>query len=88
MKIDPNNISANYDLATVYQNIYKDFDLAIEYYSKILEIDNSNYESHFQIGLCLIEKNEIKSGIKKIKECLTINSKFSPGMFIMFIYSI
>ena len=72
-------------MGKVYQTKSGDIDSAIDCYKKILEVDNSHYKAHYQIGLCLIAKEEIKPGFDKLKECLKINPKFAPGIYFFII---
>lgn len=63
-------------LGRIYQTKLKDFNLAIEAYTKVHRSDDKNYKAYYYMGLCYIEKKDFNRATECMKEALRINPKY------------
>ena len=74
LKLAPEGIEVMYNYG-VYLQGHKEYDEAIGYFNKILELDTDNYNAHYQIGKTLIlAEKDLKEAKHHLEKCLTMKS--------------
>jgi len=74
LKLAPEEIEVMYNYG-VYLQGHKEYDEAIGYFNKILELDTDNYNAHYQIGKTLIlAEKDLAEAKHHLEKCLTMKS--------------
>jgi predicted O-linked N-acetylglucosamine transferase (SPINDLY family) len=78
--IAPNDFEVNFNLANTYREI-EDFNQAIKYYRKSLEIDDRNYICLNNLGLAYKNNNNFDLAVKTFKKSILLNKKYSDPLY-------
>jgi len=54
-----------------------DYDLAVQEYQKVLELDSNFFPAHLWLGLTLLEKRDFGLAIKSLQTALTLSGKYA-----------
>jgi len=74
LKLAPEEIEVMYNYG-VYLQGHKEYDEAIGYFNKILELDPQNYNAHYQIGKTLVlAEKDLAEAKHHLEKCLTMKS--------------
>lgn len=85
-KNDNNNAQNYLELGTYYKNLGK-FDLAIEYFSKVLDIVKDNYIPYFLMGVTYFDNKSYDKAIEILQKSINFNPKHVISyMYLGFCY--
>ena len=54
-----------------------DYDLAVQEYRKVLELDSNFFPAHLWLGLTLLEKRDFGLAIESLQTALTLSGKYA-----------
>ena len=83
LKIDPNNVNANFGYGKVLHSTSEDLALPLQYYQKAVSLDPKHYKALCQIGIVHLEKSEFDKAADFLKQCLKLNPKYVLGLVSM-----
>lgn len=76
---DKNYLQAAYNIGAIQLNIKKDYKKAIDYFTKVIELDDQMADAYFARGYCYALLNEKDNAIKDYKKCLSINPNYTEA---------
>ena len=74
--IDPLSLQISTDVGRLHYYV-KEYDLAVQEYQKVLELDSNFFPAHLWLGLTLLEKRDFGLAIESLQTALTLSGKYA-----------
>ncbi len=67
LKLDPNNIPANFGLGKILHSTSDNAESAIPYYEFVIKNDPKHHKAHCQLGIVYLEKSKLEKAAEYLK---------------------
>ncbi|MCH7678054.1 protein kinase [candidate division KSB1 bacterium] len=85
--IDPLSLQISTDVGRLHYYV-KEYDLAVQEYQKVLELDSNFYPAHVWLGLALLEKLDFGLAIESLQTALTLSGNFAAAAVLGYAFGI
>lgn len=79
LKLNPNVARVHNNLAMAYSDLHEDR-LAIEHYSKAIELSDVYPQTHHNLGLLYLRNGQQQEAIRQFERALQLDPHFSPSL--------
>jgi tetratricopeptide (TPR) repeat protein len=83
LKLDPNNIPANFGLGKILHSTSDNAESAIPYYEFVIKNDPKHHKAYCQLGIVYLEKAKLEKAAEYLKQCLQLQPKYVLGLVSM-----
>jgi tetratricopeptide (TPR) repeat protein len=83
LEVEENNITAKFMLGKCLYKVGKSSEEPVCLFEEVIKQDPKHFKAYCQLGIIYLEKDHPKKAAEFLKECLSLNSKYIPGLIAM-----